>query len=61
LTPRNPLVIVENLAAHWNRAGGRRLSDNCRIGADLTLPARGVWGPGSSPLRRRLLIGSRYK
>ena len=42
MTPRNPLVIVENLAAHRNRAGRRRLSDNCRIGADLTLPARGL-------------------
>jgi hypothetical protein len=42
LTPRNPLVVVENLAAHWNRAGGRRLSDHFRIGADLALPARGL-------------------
>jgi hypothetical protein len=42
LTPRNPLVVVENLATLWNRAGGRRPSDHFRIGADLALPARGL-------------------
>ncbi|MFL5991008.1 MAG: hypothetical protein ACJ73W_03325 [Rubrobacteraceae bacterium] len=49
LTPRNPLVVVENLAARWYRAGGRRSSDHFRSGGPYAPRAgSGVLAPRRS-------------